>query len=130
VFRVYVDNDVSAYSGKPRPGWDALMADIDAGLVQAIACWHMDRLTRSLRELEDVIDLHNKRGILLATFTGDVDLATPPGRMMARILAAAARNESEQQAYRRHAAGTQKAKAGLPHLAGSRRGYGHQRPAP
>ena len=126
VYRVYIDNDVSAYSGKPRPAWDALMADIAAGQVGAIACWHIDRLTRSLRELEEVIDLHDKRGVLLATVTGEVDLGTPPGRMMARILGAAARGESEQQAYRRRSAGMQRAASGRPHRAGNRRGYGYQ----
>jgi len=67
---VYCDNDVSAYSGKPRPQWNQLQADIAAGLIDAVACWHVDRLTRSPRELEEVIDLHDKRGVMLATVTG------------------------------------------------------------
>jgi site-specific DNA recombinase len=54
VVMVFCDNDVSAYSGKPRPQWDAMLAAITAG---EVACWHVDRLTRSPRELEDVIDL-------------------------------------------------------------------------
>jgi len=52
-----------------------------AGLIDAVACWHVDRLTRSPRELEDVINLHDKRGIMLATVTGEMDLSTPTGRM-------------------------------------------------
>jgi site-specific DNA recombinase len=47
IVRVYVDNDVSASSGKPRPAWKELLADIKAGRVDAIVCWHVDRLTRS-----------------------------------------------------------------------------------
>jgi len=31
---VYIEKDVSAYSGKPRPQWDQLRADIDAGLIK------------------------------------------------------------------------------------------------
>src|SRR5215467_3823613 len=42
VHRVYVDNDVSAYSGKPRPAWQQLMGDVTAGLVTAVVCWHVD----------------------------------------------------------------------------------------
>ena len=57
VVAVYPDNDVSAYSGAPRPKWQELLADIQRGEVDAIAVWHVDRLTRSPRELEDVIDL-------------------------------------------------------------------------
>jgi site-specific DNA recombinase len=37
VARVYPDNDVSAYSGRRRPQWERLNADIAAGLIDAIA---------------------------------------------------------------------------------------------
>jgi site-specific DNA recombinase len=123
---VYCDNDVSAYSGKPRPQWDRLMADIAVGQIDAVTGWHIDRLTRSPRELEDVIDLHDKRGIMLATATGEIDLSTSSGRMLARMLGAAARHEAEHQAERRRRAQLQKARAGQPHKAGNRRGYGYQ----
>ncbi len=79
VARVYVDNDVSAYSGKPRPQWQRLLSDIASGRIAAIACWHVDRLTRSPRELEDVIDLHDTRGIALATATGRLTCPPRPG---------------------------------------------------
>jgi resolvase-like protein len=52
-------------------------------------------LTRSPRELEEVIDPHDKRGIVLATVTGEMDLSTPTGRMLARMLGAVARHEAE-----------------------------------
>src|SRR5487761_1325051 len=84
---LYAVNDVSAYSGKPRPQWGRLLADIAAGHLDAVACWHVDRLTRSPRELEDVIDLHDKHGVQLATVTGEIDLSTPTGRLVARTLA-------------------------------------------
>lgn len=45
IVRVYVDNDVSAYSGKPHPAWKELLANIRAGRIDAIVCWHVDRLT-------------------------------------------------------------------------------------
>jgi hypothetical protein len=51
VAQVHRDNDVSAYSGRPRPQWRQPLADIDSRLVDAIVCWHVDRLTRSAREL-------------------------------------------------------------------------------
>jgi DNA invertase Pin-like site-specific DNA recombinase len=65
VIRVYPDNDVSAYS-QPRPAWQRLLSDIEAGTIEAIVCWHVDTLTRSPRELEEVIDLADRRGIELA----------------------------------------------------------------
>src|SRR3712207_3770652 len=40
------DDDLSAYSGKPRPGYDALMGEVQAGRVDAIVLRHLDRLWR------------------------------------------------------------------------------------
>jgi site-specific DNA recombinase len=121
---VYADNDVSAYSGRPRKQWTRLLADISDGLIDAVCCWHVDRLTRTPRELEDVIDLHDKAGIQLATVTGEIDLSTPTGRLVARTLGAAARHESEHKGERRRRAELQAAQQGRPHPSGAR-GYGY-----
>jgi len=122
---VYCDNDVSAYSGKPRPQWNQLQADIAAGLIDAVACWHVDRLTRSPRELEEVIDLHDKRGVMLATVTGgngpvhpDRPDAGPDAR---RRRPARSRAQGRAAAPRRHP----ESPGGKPHPSGIR-GYGYQ----
>ena len=124
VAHVYVDNDVSAYSRKARPQWQQMLSDIHAGRIGAIVCWHVDRLTRSPRELEDVIDLHDTLGVELATATGEIDLSTPTGRMIARTLGAAARHEAEHKAERQARERRQQAQAGKPHSSGTR-GYGY-----
>lgn len=120
VVDVYSDNDTSAYSGRPRPEWDRLVSDIRGGAIDAVACWHVDRLTRHPRELEDVIDLADRLGLELATATGEIDLATPTGRMVARILGAAARHESEHKAERQRRQRRQAAEAGRPNGGGTR----------
>ncbi|MFF2374177.1 recombinase family protein [Streptomyces xiamenensis] len=112
VIAVYPDNDVSAYSGAPRPQWQELLTDVRAGRVDAVVCWHVDRLTRSPRELEDVIDLADRYGLELATVSGEIDLATPTGRMIARMLGAAARHEAEHKAERQKRQRRQAAEAG------------------
>jgi site-specific DNA recombinase len=121
---VYVDNDVSAYSGKPRPAWQQLLAQVESGAVDAVLCWHVDRLTRSPRELEDVIDLADRHGLALATVTGDIDLQSPTGRMVARLLGASARYESEHKGERQRRQIQQAAEAGHQ-VAGGRRPYGY-----
>ncbi|MET8156508.1 recombinase family protein [Sphaerisporangium sp. NPDC005289] len=75
VVDVYSDNDVSAYSGSPRPAWRRLLEDIETGTVDAIACWHVDRLTRSPRELEDVIDLADDSRFSLESDTSALNLS-------------------------------------------------------
>lgn len=101
VVAVHEDNDVSAYSGKRRPGYAALLADLDAGRADAVLAWHTDRLHRSPRELEDYVDLCERRGIVTRTVkAGELDLSTPTGRAVARTVGAWARFESEHKADR------------------------------
>lgn len=113
VLEVYVDNDLSAYSGKPRPGYRRMLSDLDDGTATVVIAWHTDRLHRSPTELEEYIDLSEKRGINTHTCqAGPIDLSTPSGRMTARILGAVARHESEHKAERVARARLQKARAG------------------
>jgi site-specific DNA recombinase len=53
----YVDNDVSAYRGKPRPEYRRLLEDIGGRQVDAVVVWHADRLHRHPRELEDFFEV-------------------------------------------------------------------------
>lgn len=98
---IYSDNDVSAYSGKPRPGYQRLLADLRTGVADAVLCWHTDRLHRSPVELEEYIEVCQPREIPTQTVkAGPLDLATPSGRLMARQLGAYARFESEHHSDR------------------------------
>jgi len=62
VYRVYIENDTSAYSGKKRPRYEELLADIEDGYVTAVLAWAPDRLHRRPIELERYIDISEKRG--------------------------------------------------------------------
>ena len=57
VAEVFVDNDVSAYSGKRRPRYEALLESVERGQIQALVAWHPDRLHRAPKELERFIDV-------------------------------------------------------------------------
>jgi DNA invertase Pin-like site-specific DNA recombinase len=97
----YVDNDVSAYSGRARPEYRRMLEDTAAGLIDAIVVWHLDRLHRQPKELEEFFEAVDAAGVTrLATVTGDVDLATHDGRFMARILGAVSRKESDDKSRR------------------------------
>ncbi|WP_104061117.1 recombinase family protein [Arthrobacter sp. 4R501] len=101
VARVFVDNDISAFSGKARPAYKQLLEAMAAGSVQTVICWHTDRLHRSPRELEDYIEISESRGITTQTVkAGDLDLSTPSGRANARSLGVWARYESEHKSER------------------------------
>lgn len=97
----YVDDDVSAWNGKPRPEYRRLLDDVRAGLLDAVVVWDLDRLHRHPRELEEFFEVVDEAGLSrLASVAGDVDLATDDGRFMARILGAVARKESDDKSRR------------------------------
>ncbi|WP_455359982.1 recombinase family protein [Streptomyces sp. SYSU K21746] len=113
VVETYVDNDLSAYSGKPRKGYRQMLADLEDGLATVVIVWHNDRLHRSPLELEGYIDLSQRRGIDTHTcVAGEIDLSTPGGRMNARMHGIIARHESEHKAERVARARQRNAKAG------------------
>lgn len=115
----YVDNDVSAFRKRRRPEWQRLMGELDQ--YDALVAYHPDRLYRLTRDLEDLIDALEDSGVMVATVkAGDMDLATASGRMVARMLGAAARHESERMAERVRRAKVERATQGRPAGGGKR----------
>lgn len=101
VVDVFEDNDMSAYSGKPRPSYRAMIERLRE--VDAVVVWHTDRLHRSSIELEEWIAKTGGDRASVTTLTvqaGDLDLNTADGRLRARISGAVASHESERKAER------------------------------
>ena len=63
VEKVFTDNDISAMSKKKRDEFEAMAEALCDGSVDAIVCYHPDRLTKKPRELEDLIDLLNENNV-------------------------------------------------------------------
>ena len=113
VVRVFQDNDISAYSGKARPEYTAMLKRVAAGEVDAVLCWHPDRLHRRPVELEAYIDACREgKAVTHSVKAGEMDLATDAGQMIARMLGAAARYESDIKATRIRRASEQAIRAG------------------
>ena len=119
----YLDNDVSASTGKPRPAYLRMIADIKADKVDAVVAWDADRLHRRPIELEAFIDLADQKHLALATWGGDFDLSTPTGRGNARMKGVFARMEMEQKSARQKRAAKQQAENGKPWWAQRPFGY-------
>lgn len=122
---VYEDNDKSASTGKRRPAYERMLADVEAGRIDAVVVWDLDRLTRRPIEVEQFIDIADRHRVALASVGGDVDLATDNGRMFARIKGAVARAEVERKSTRQCRANLQRAESGRP--GGGRRPFGYSR---
>src|SRR6266496_2584320 len=101
VAEVYTDNSRSAWQrNRKRPGWDAMLADVDRGHISALAVYHGDRLIRQPFDLETLLNLADGRGIRLASPTGTRDLDSAEDRFILRIEAAMASRESDNTSRR------------------------------
>lgn len=101
VAEVLTDNDISAYSGKRRPGYERLLELVGSGRITHVLAWHNDRLHRSLLELEHYIAAVEQHNVQTHFATsGEIDLTNPTGRMIARQVGVMARYESEHRAER------------------------------
>ncbi|ASW93084.1 recombinase family protein [Mycobacterium marseillense] len=120
----YDDNDISAFSGKARPGFESMLDGMKRGEFGALLCWHTDRLYRSMKDLERLIDIAEERRVQIRTVQGgDLDLSTSAGRMVARILGSVSRQESEHKGERQKRANAQQAAAGKWRTANRPFGY-------
>ncbi|WP_396935764.1 recombinase family protein [Mycolicibacterium sp.] len=107
------DNDISAFSGRRRPGFENLLRDVQNGIVDTIIVWHPDRLYRRSADLELLINLVEKNRVkILSVTAGDFDLNTASGRAVARTLVAWSGFEVEQKADRQRSAYRQRAESG------------------
>jgi len=119
-----IENDTSATSRRPRPGFQRVQEMVERRSVDIVVAWHVDRLVRHLRDLEDVIERCERAGVRVATASGDVDLTTDAGRLVGRILASVARGEVERKSARQQRAQQQAAEAGR--RVGGRRPFGYE----
>jgi DNA invertase Pin-like site-specific DNA recombinase len=120
----YVDNDISAYSGKHRPAYKRMLEDIAAGQRDAVIVYNIDRLTRRPIELEQFTQACEAAGVRkLIAATGDIDLGNDDGMLMARMLAAFAAKESGRKSARLKRKALELAEAGKPN--GGNRPFGY-----
>jgi len=97
----YVDDDVSAWSGRKRPEYARSLADLEAGTINGLLVYDLDRLHRQPSELESFIDLCQRLRLTnVASVSGDIDLTTADGQFQARILGAVAKKESDDKSRR------------------------------
>ncbi len=125
VVQVFSDNDVSAYSGRRRPAYDAMVKAITEGEIDTVVVWDTDRLHRQPRELETYADLCIARQVATITVqSGDLDLSDDDGLMMARFHGAMNAREMAKKSKRQKRANLQRAQEGR-HF-GTRRCFGYE----
>ena len=94
--------DDGGFSGgdMERPGLQRLLADVDAGKVDVIVVYKIDRLSRSLLDFMKMIERFNEQGVSFVSVTQHFNTTDPTGRMFLGILITFAQYEREVIAER------------------------------
>ena len=94
--------DDGGYSGgsMERPGLRQLLQDIDAGLIDVVVVYKIDRLTRSLADFARIVERFEARNASFVSVTQAFNTTTSMGRLTLNVLLSFAQFEREVAAER------------------------------
>ena len=89
--------DDPAYSGGnlDRPALQRLLADVDAGRIDVVVVYKIDRLTRSLADFVRIVERFERKGVSFVSVTQQFNTTTSMGRLTLNILLSFAQFERE-----------------------------------
>src|SRR5260370_24980392 len=118
VYKEFIDNGISG-TKESRPALDAMLKDAARGKFDAVLCWKLDRVGRSLKHLIGLLAELESVRVAFVSLSDNLDLTTPQGRLMFQIIGAMAEFE-RSLIVERVTAGMRRAKS-LGHLPGRKR---------
>ncbi|UZR30748.1 recombinase family protein [Methylococcus mesophilus] len=91
------DYDDPGYSGgnTERPGLKRLLSDIEAGRIDIVVVYKIDRLTRSLADFSRMVEVFERQGVSFVSVTQQFNTTTSMGRLMLNVLLSFAQFERE-----------------------------------
>ena len=89
--------DDAAFSGgnMDRPALKRLLADIDAGLIDTVVVYKVDRLTRALADFAKIVEAFDGQGVSFVSVTQAFNTTTSMGRLTLNVLLSFAQFERE-----------------------------------
>jgi len=78
-----------------RPALKALLDDIEAGRIDVVVVYKVDRLTRSLTDFARIVDTFDRRGVSFVSITQAFNTTTSMGRLTLNVLLSFAQFERE-----------------------------------
>ncbi len=93
-FKVYTDK---GYSGKniDRPAFSEMLSDIRAGKIRRVIVYRLDRISRSVLDFANVIDIFKRHHVEFVSTMEKFDTGTPIGKAMLMIVTVFAQLERE-----------------------------------
>ena len=89
--------DDGGYSGgtMERPALQRLIADIEAGQIDVVVVYKVDRLTRALSDFAKLVEIFDRRSVSFVSITQQFNTTTSMGRLTLNVLLSFAQFERE-----------------------------------
>lgn len=100
IVEYYTDAGISAKTGNHRPEYDRMLEDGKQGKINMIIALKLDRITRSTRDWETLMDYLEKYNINIAFVNDDINTTTANGKMVSHIMMSVSQNEIERTSER------------------------------
>ena len=126
VYKIYIDDGISGKNITDRPAINEMIADIEKGCVKNVLVFKLDRLTRSVADLINLVDLFNSHNCAFNSLTESIDTHSATGRMFIKILGIFAEFERENISERTRLGMERKVREGYSLCAGNI-SYGYDR---
>ena len=95
VYKVYKDAGIFAKDMEHRPQFQEMLQDMKEGKINYIVAYKLDRITRSVRDLEELISILEQYNCFLLCDRDDVNTSTANGRFFVRMLTVLSQLEIE-----------------------------------
>ena len=95
VYKIYEDAGISAKDMEHRPQFKEMLEDMKQGKINYIVAYKLDRITRSVRDLEELISQLENNNCYLVCDRDDVNTSTANGRFFVRMLTVLSQLEIE-----------------------------------
>lgn len=100
IYDYYVDDGISGKNLTGRPEVTRMIDDVKNGKVTNVLVYKLDRLTRSVRDLIDLIEIFESHNCCFNSVTEKIDTSNAVGRMFVKIIGIFAEFERENLAER------------------------------
>lgn len=95
IYKVYADEGISAKNDK-RPAYQEMMRDVKDKKINVIVAFKLDRLTRSVYDIEKLMKFVNDNDCDIDCMADESNTTTSNGRMVMRIMTSVSQNEIEK----------------------------------
>ena len=100
IYKLYKDAGISAKTGNYRPAFEELLQDIRDEKCNTIVVLKLDRLTRSVYDMEGIMKFLDENNAYLDCANEEINTTNSSGKMVARLLTTVSQNEIERTSER------------------------------